>query len=135
MKYNVLMLKENQVWISNKNPDIHKIIIAVINSDLPSGKQVIYIEYWKDQDKMVKEGFCGDSHFKRLSTLHSKEADKTLFDRAVRFLKHSRAQKAVWAMKDLAGVLALSHRSMFEKLCKIVPEIELMEENLKVEDL
>ncbi len=100
------MVKPNQVWASKGNESIQRIILQVTDGILNSSKQsAFYVEYWRDQDLMHKEGLCGVNHLRSWGDMIQENVDPKLQNRALEFLIQDRFSRAQLMLNDLASVI------------------------------
>lgn len=94
-------IEPNQVWAGKSNPDTQRIILQADQKE----KRVLYIEYWKSQDKMFREGVCSMTQLCSWGMRIEDMVEKSLLNRALDFLVSDRFDRTQLMLKDLSSVL------------------------------
>lgn len=96
-------IEPNQVWASKKNDDVQRIIIRVVEDETP--RNIFYIEYWKDEDRIHKEGGCSIAQLKSWGNKVEDLVDKKLLNCALDFLVQDRFRCTQMMLNDLVSVI------------------------------
>lgn len=102
----MLNVEPNQIWASKKNEDVQRIIIQMGGNSESLQKNALYVEYWKDQDRLTSEGFCSLTHLKSWGKIAEQHGSDKLLKRAFKFLVQDRFSRAQMMLTDLASVIA-----------------------------